>query len=230
MFHSKLPVNFLGDFIATTTFIINRTPFIVLKSKSPFELLYEKLPIYSDFIVFVCLCYISTIPQHRNKFTPRAFPCVFLGYLACYKGLKVYGLVSKTFHVSRDIYFHEGTFPFHSIPENNNNFDPFHELVFPNPICDHSPHDYVPNTNTTRHDISNPTLPETNSTHNVSINQIILVLRRSCRTHITLTSLRDFVCYTPYGFTNLLSYEKLSSPCKDFIMVVSSVYEPHFYH
>lgn len=40
-------------------------------------------------------------------------PCVFLGYHAGYKGFKVYDLVSKTFHISRDTDFHEDIF--HSI-------------------------------------------------------------------------------------------------------------------
>lgn len=101
MFQAKLPIKFLGDCIATTAFIINRTPPVVLNSKSPYELLYDKLHAYSEFKVFGCLCYISIIPKHRNKFTHRVVPCVFLSNHVGYKGVKVYDLVSKTFHVSR---------------------------------------------------------------------------------------------------------------------------------
>lgn len=63
MFQPDVPIKLWGDCIATTTIIINRTPSVVSKSKSPYELLYDKLPVYSELKVFGCLCYISTIPQ-----------------------------------------------------------------------------------------------------------------------------------------------------------------------
>lgn len=72
MFHAKVPIEFWGDCIGTSTFNINRTPCVLLKGKSPYELLYDKLHVYSKFRVFGCRCCISSIPQHRNIFTPRA--------------------------------------------------------------------------------------------------------------------------------------------------------------
>lgn len=145
MFQAKLLVRFLGDCIATTTFVINITPSFVLKCKSPFEFLYDKLPTYSEFSVFGCLCYISTVPQQRNKFTPKDIPRVFLGYPAGYKSYKAYDLVSNTFHISRDTIFHEDTFPFHAIYDNNTRDVPFHNVVIPNPVCVNSPYDHEDN-------------------------------------------------------------------------------------
>lgn len=75
MFQDKVPIKFWRNYIATTTFII---PSVVLKIKLAYELFYDKFPAYYEFKVFGYLCYISTIHQHRNKFTPRAIPCVFL--------------------------------------------------------------------------------------------------------------------------------------------------------
>ncbi|KAI5446626.1 hypothetical protein KIW84_014461 [Lathyrus oleraceus] len=164
MFQAKVPIKFWGDYIATTTFIINKTMSVVLNSKSTYELLYDKPPAYSEFRVFGCLCYISTIPQHRNKLTPRVIPCVFLGYPVGYKGFKVYDLVSNTFHVSRDIVFHEDTFPFHSLSDNNIRDDPFHNIVLPSSISDHLPYDiddFVPKNIDAHHQNPNPAKPIT---------------------------------------------------------------------
>ncbi|KAE8721524.1 hypothetical protein F3Y22_tig00015825pilonHSYRG00003 [Hibiscus syriacus] len=56
-----------------------RLPSSVLQWKTPYELLYHKVPDMSILKVFGCLCY-ATVPKPVDKFSHRAFPFVFMGY------------------------------------------------------------------------------------------------------------------------------------------------------
>lgn len=85
-----------------------------MNQKSPFELLFHKLPSFSHLRVFDCLCFVSTPSVHRLKFDPKADPCVFLGYPFNIKGYKVLNLHTRKVSISRDVVFHEPVFPFSS--------------------------------------------------------------------------------------------------------------------
>lgn len=125
------------------------------------------------------------------------------------------------------------TFSIPFLPENNSHDDPFHNIVLPKPISDHSTHDindHVPDNINAHQDI--PKITElVNITYPiVPHDQNVTGLRRSTRTHRPPSSLKDFVCHIPHPITDVLSEEKLSTTYKEFVMNVSSVYEPQFYH
>ena len=112
MFQAHLPLEYWGDYVLTSVFLINRLPTPLLQNKSPFQVLMNKKPEYKGLRVFGCLCYSSTSSKNRHKFQPRSKACLFLGYPAGYKGYKLLDLETHTIHISRNVVFHEDIFPF----------------------------------------------------------------------------------------------------------------------
>ncbi|CAH9121069.1 unnamed protein product [Cuscuta epithymum] len=111
-FHAHLPIQFWGECVLTAGYLINRLPSPLLDNKSPYELLFNKLPSYNQLRVFGCLCYAHNKERTGDKFAPRGLKCVFLGYAYSQKGWKVFDLDTKRHFVSRDVSFVETIFPF----------------------------------------------------------------------------------------------------------------------
>ena len=137
LFQSNIPLQYWSDCVMTAVFLINRLPSPLLDNKSPYELLLHKLPDYSLLNNFGCLCYVSTHSHERHKFTPRARPCVFLGYPAGYKGYKVLDLETHSVSVSRNVVFKEQIFPFKTSELLCKAVDMFPNCILPLPAPSH---------------------------------------------------------------------------------------------
>ena len=133
-----VPLHFWSHCVLIATFLINRTPSLLLNHNTPFEFLYKKLVDYSSFDVFSCLALASTLTSHYIKFQPRAKPYVFLGYPNGMKAYRLYDIHAKQVFVSRNVIFHEEVFPFQFVIDTTHLSDPFPDLVLPIPLSDSS--------------------------------------------------------------------------------------------
>ena len=89
---------------------MNRLPSSSISNKSPYELLYSKIPTPDHLKVIGCLCY-ATVMSKSDKFAEKVVPTIFLGYSELQKGYIVLDRKSKKFLVRRDVVFHETIFP-----------------------------------------------------------------------------------------------------------------------
>lgn len=80
MFQSGLLRNFWGECILMATYLINRLPSRILKWKSPYEMLYNKKPDYTNLRNFGCLVYLTNTKPNKDKFDYRASKGVFISY------------------------------------------------------------------------------------------------------------------------------------------------------
>lgn len=62
--------------------------YILLGQKSPFQILTGNVPSYDSLRVFGCLLYAHNIDRQKDKFTPRAIECIFIGYPLVKKDIK----------------------------------------------------------------------------------------------------------------------------------------------
>ncbi|GAA0173460.1 hypothetical protein LIER_27071 [Lithospermum erythrorhizon] len=110
-----LPLRFLGECVLGAVHLINRTLCGLLDNKSLIEVLTGKPPDFDHLQIFGCLCFAHDQRSRGNKFAPRSFRCVFVGYPNSQKGCKLYDLIYGDIFVSRDVEFHESEFPFNSV-------------------------------------------------------------------------------------------------------------------
>lgn len=85
-------------------------PTPTLGVKSHFESLYHSPPRLDHLRVLRCACCPSMKPFRSNKLQPKTTECIFIGYLAQYKGYICYSIKGHKLIVSRHVYFYEDIF------------------------------------------------------------------------------------------------------------------------
>ena len=94
-FQGNLPIKFWGECVFIAGYLINRAPSLILKAKTPYEILYGMKPKYKHLRVFGCLCYAHNQNRGGEKFASKSRKCVFIGCSHEKKGWKLYDLESK---------------------------------------------------------------------------------------------------------------------------------------
>ena len=110
MFTTKTPKFFWRDAVLTACYLINRMPTSVLNFQTPINVFSKYFPenrIVSNLPLkfFGCTVFVHNHDPNRNKLDPRAFKCIFHGYVANQKGYKCYFPEKKELIVSMDVTF-----------------------------------------------------------------------------------------------------------------------------
>lgn len=111
-FQDRLPIKFWRECALTACYLITCTPSPLLENKTPYEMLFGKIPSYEPARVFGCLYYAHNQRSKGDKFESRGRKCVFLAYHFGKKGWNLFDLETREFFVSRDVRFYECIFPF----------------------------------------------------------------------------------------------------------------------
>lgn len=246
LFQSNVPLIHWGDCVQTAVYLINRTPPLP-KNKSSFELLTSKPPSYDHLCVFGCLCFTSILLKDRHKFSPRASPCVFLGYPQGYKGYKVLDLHTYTISISCNVIFHEDSFPFSETVQPSMS-DIFSQDVLPLPVPDSpipaffdlgdSPTTDTPFYNQPETLFPDPILSEASNSSSAPFN--LPNNNRTKRQTKVPSYLDQYHCYllnktpfsshtshtTSYPISAVLSYENLSPSHRNFVLSITTACPP----
>nr|CAN74920.1 hypothetical protein VITISV_022026 [Vitis vinifera] len=113
---SFLPSKYWSFAFQTSVYLINLLSTKLLNFQSPLQVLFHKIPNYHHLRVFGCLCFPSLRPYNHHKLSYRSTACVFLGYASAHKGYICLDVSTSRLYISRDVLFHESSFPFQSIP------------------------------------------------------------------------------------------------------------------
>ncbi|PKI48360.1 hypothetical protein CRG98_031213 [Punica granatum] len=113
---ASLPTRFWGESVAMAAYLVNNVmPTPILGGKSPYEILFQRKPTYSNLRVFGSLCYAHHQPHGKDKFVERSRRYIFVGYPHRKKGWWMFDLEKEDFFISRDVRFCENEFSFKKI-------------------------------------------------------------------------------------------------------------------
>jgi hypothetical protein len=86
----NLPNYFWVEAVATTVYIMNRTPTMGVHGMTPEKKFTCKKPDVSHFKVFGYIAYVHVPNEKRSKLDPKVEKCIFIGYYSEQKGYKCF--------------------------------------------------------------------------------------------------------------------------------------------
>ncbi|GJW19412.1 ribonuclease H-like domain, reverse transcriptase, RNA-dependent DNA polymerase [Tanacetum coccineum] len=103
----KLPLNFWAEAVKHAIYILNRVPTRALEDKTPYEALYNRKPNLENLRIFGCTSYAKITIPHLKKLDDISIPMIYLGVEEGSKACRLYDLIARKKHVSRDVKFME---------------------------------------------------------------------------------------------------------------------------
>jgi len=109
MQHSGMSKGFWAEAMGTAAHILNRAPRRGLNWRTPFELLFGRVPNVSYIQIFGCRAWV--LNDQGKKWDPKALPMIFVGYEIGSKAYRLWNPKTKTIVVSANVRFDESMFP-----------------------------------------------------------------------------------------------------------------------
>ena len=103
----KVPRKFWPEEVNWTIPILNKSPTLAVRDKTPEEAWSNIKPSVEHFKVFGCIGYVHNHDQKRRKLDDKSVRCVHLGLSSESKAYKMYNPVTKRIMVSRGVKFDE---------------------------------------------------------------------------------------------------------------------------
>ncbi|GKV31786.1 hypothetical protein SLEP1_g40452 [Rubroshorea leprosula] len=107
---AKLGKEFWAEAVKTACYLINRSPTVSLKMKTPEEVWFGKPANYSFLRIFGCDAYVWVPKEKKTKVDKNSKRCIFLGYEIGTKGYRLWDPTTCKLIISRDVVFNEDVF------------------------------------------------------------------------------------------------------------------------
>ena len=111
LYQKSLPLEFWGEAVNTTVYVLNRVSSRILHGETPFTKWYGYKPDVSHFKEFGNICYAHVPKQVRANLDSKAQECLFVGYCPTSKAYHLWFIHKRMILHSRDVIFYEETSP-----------------------------------------------------------------------------------------------------------------------
>jgi len=106
---ASLEQKFWAEVVATTCYLVNRSPTSALVGKTPMEVWSGRKPSIRHLHVFGCEAYAHVAREKRSKLENKAVKCIFIGYGVSVKGYKLWDPVAEKVLYNKSVIFRELT-------------------------------------------------------------------------------------------------------------------------
>ncbi|KAJ9552532.1 hypothetical protein OSB04_016577 [Centaurea solstitialis] len=102
---SQLPQYLWAEAVNTACYTQNRSIIHRRFGKTPYHLLFGRIPNIDYFKVFGCPCFVLNETENRGKFGPKSDEMIFVGYLDCSVAYRVFNKKSRVVYESVNVRF-----------------------------------------------------------------------------------------------------------------------------
>jgi len=107
LLEKQIPKSFWPEAVNWAVHVLNRSPTLAVKNKTPAEAWNGIKPSVAHFRVFGCISHVP-VPDHRRvKLDAKSLKCVFLGVSENSKAYRFFDPISQKIIISRDVVFEE---------------------------------------------------------------------------------------------------------------------------